>query len=89
MTPSPEAIRSRLLEDPNTPKLAEQLGVPLEEYVKQVMHFVQNPHEEPQLLIVNDEDLRAMGYEPPSAETLSRVLDEAVALAGLTENELT
>ncbi|MFY0577335.1 hypothetical protein ACN28S_26140 [Cystobacter fuscus] len=85
MTPSPEALRSRLLKDPNTPKLAEQLGVPLEEYVKQVMHFVQNPHEEPQLLVVGDEDLRAMGHEPPSAEALSRILDEAVALAGLTQ----
>jgi hypothetical protein len=85
MTPSPEAIRSRLLQDPNTPKLAEQLGVPLEEYVQQVMYFVQNPHEEPQLLVVEDEDLRAMGHEPPSAEALDRILDEAVALADLTE----
>ncbi|WP_257459622.1 hypothetical protein [Archangium lipolyticum] len=85
MTPSPEAIRSRLLADPNTPKLAEQLGVPLEKYVQQVVHFVQNPQEEPQLLVVEDEDLRAMGHEPPEIESLDHLLDEAVAVADLME----
>jgi hypothetical protein len=48
------------------------------------MHFVQNPHEEPQLLVVEDEDLRAMGYEPSSAEAMNRSLDEAVAVVELT-----
>jgi hypothetical protein len=85
MAPTPESIRSQLLADPDSTQLAEQLGVPLEEYVQQVVHFVTNPQEEPQLLLVEDEDLRGQGLEPPDAEAMARHLEEAVALASASD----
>jgi hypothetical protein len=76
-----EALRKRILEDPNTAKIAESLEVPLDEYVKQVVHFVLHPTEEPSLYIVEDADLEAMGTPAPDSEEMGRYILEAVAVA--------
>jgi hypothetical protein len=76
----PAAIRRALLEDPNTAAIAEKLGVPLEEYLQQVIHFAMNPDVEPTLYIVPDKDLRAMGLEPPDPTKMGRFLTESVAV---------
>jgi len=68
-SPSSEALRAQLLKDPYTVKLAEELGVPLDEYVQQVLHFMQHPGEELQIL---DEDV-------------ARFLDEAAPGASASE----
>ena len=75
---SPEALKKKLLEDPNTPKLAETLGLPLEDYVQLVMHYV-TTGEEPQFFVVSDENLRKLGYEPPDPKAMSAYLTQAVA----------
>jgi hypothetical protein len=77
----PEVIRKKVLSDPNTAKIAENLGVPLEEYVNQVIHFVLNPNAEPSLYVVEDEDLRAMGYPPPDADAMGQYIIEAATIA--------
>jgi hypothetical protein len=81
----PEVIRKKVLADPNTAEIAKNLGVSLEEYVNQVVHYVLHPNEDPSVYIVEDEDLRAMGYEPPSGEEIGRVVmnaaNEAAAIA--------
>ena len=84
-TPSSESLKARLLEDPSTAQLAEQLGVPLNEYIQQVLHFMQHPGEEPQLLVVEDEDLRSAGYSVPAEEAMARFLEQAAAEANRAE----
>lgn len=77
----PEALRKKILDDPNTARIAEELGVPLEEYVEQVLFYAMNPQAEPQLYVVEDADLRAMGVEPPDPDAMGKYLIEAVTLA--------
>ena len=75
---SPEALKKKLLDDPNTAKLAETLGLPLEDYVKLVLHYA-TTGDQPQFFVVPDEDLRKLGYEPPDPKAMSAYLVEAVA----------
>lgn len=79
-SPESEALRKKILADPNTAKIAENLGVPLEDYVNQVLHFALNPKAEPQVYVVEDAALRQMGYEPPDAEAMGKYIVEAAAL---------
>jgi hypothetical protein len=81
----PEALRKRVLENPYSEQIAQHLGVPLQEYVDQVVHYVLHPKEDPGLYIVEDEDLRAMGCEPPDPEAMGRFVEEAAALAEAAE----
>lgn len=76
----PATLRATLLADPTTKGIAKNLGVPLEDYVEQVLHFAANPQEEPSLYVVEDEDLRQLGYEPPDEEAMGQYLVEAVAV---------
>lgn len=82
----PQALRQRILDDPNTAKIAEKIGVPLEQYVADVMHFVQNPGADPSVYVVEDEDLRSKGYEPPDADAIGRYLIEAAAVASAADS---
>lgn len=79
-TKSPEEMRKKLVEDPNTAKIAEQLKMPLEEYITLVMHYATSG-EKPQFFIVKDEDLRKMGHEPPDKAKMEKYVVETVATA--------
>ncbi len=74
---SPEALKKLLMDDPNTAKLAETLGLPLEDYLQLVVHYA-TTGEEPQFFIVSDEDLKKMGHEPPDPAKMSAYLKETV-----------
>lgn len=76
---NPEAMRKQLMEDPDTQGIAQSLGVELEAYVDQVIHYVMNPGEDPELYTVPDDDLRAMGLEPPSQEDIGRHIIEGLS----------
>ena len=86
-TTAPDAatIKAKLLADPNTKAIAEKIGVDLNEYVDQVVFFVQNPKADPQLYVVEDEDLRKLGMEPPDEEEMGRYVMEVAQLATATE----
>ncbi|PTL79618.1 hypothetical protein [Vitiosangium sp. GDMCC 1.1324] len=63
-----EKLRAELLEDSDTKRIAKAVGMELEAYVELVLDYVQNPDKQPVLQVASDEELRAAGYEPPSAE---------------------
>jgi hypothetical protein len=77
----PQALRQKIRDDPYSEQIAQHLGVSLQEYVDQVVHYVLHPKEDPGLYIVKDKDLRAMGLEPPDAQAMGRFVVEAAALA--------
>lgn len=84
-----EKMKRELMDNAETIGIASQLGIPLEEYVAQVMHFVVNPDAEPQLLLVEDADLKAQGFPVPDAgeileyvEGQVKVLEEAGEVSG-------
>jgi 5-deoxy-D-glucuronate isomerase len=52
---NPLEIKKKILADPNTAKIAQTLGVDLAEYVEGVVHFVMNPDQKPELVVVTDE----------------------------------
>lgn len=86
--PSPQkiaAIKKKLLADPNTAGIAKNVGLSLDDYVKQVMSFVANPALEPELYIVKDKDLRKHGFEPPDPSAIIHYLKEAKELIEVTE----
>ncbi len=78
------ALTKQVLADPNTARIAEKLGIPLEEYVQQVVYFATHPKAEPNLLVVRDADLRAMGRPPPDENEMGRYLIEAVKMGEAT-----
>lgn len=78
---SPEALRTKLLHDPYTAKIAAELGIPIDEYVQQVLHFAQRPSVEPQLLVVEDEDLINQGHTLLDEKDMARFLVESVTEA--------
>lgn len=77
----PEALRKQLMADPETQGIAKNLGVELKDYVDQVVHYVQHPNEDPPIYMVEDEDLRSVGWEPPDPDAIGRHLLEVVAVS--------
>lgn len=85
LPPSLAALREQLRTSPFTPELARELGVSLEEYIDQVVHFVLNPGEEPQLAVVETDGLLDQGHCPPREEDMARYLDRAVLIASAVD----
>ncbi|MBI3184209.1 MAG: hypothetical protein HYZ28_18915 [Myxococcales bacterium] len=81
----PKALRAKIERDPNTAKIAKELQIPVEEYVEMVLHYALNPNEEPELVMVKDEDLRAHGYKPPRMEDIVDYLKESAEISGVHE----
>ena len=84
-----EKMKRELMANTETIGIAKELGIPLEDYVAQVMHFIVNPDAEPQMLLVEDKDLKANGFEVPDpkeilkfAEDQVKVLEEAGEITG-------
>jgi len=78
---SPAELEKLLRDDPNTAALAKELDVTLEEYVKQVLQFAAHPELEPQLIVVDDDDLRSEGFQPADSEAMGQYLVELAAVA--------
>lgn len=68
--PDLDALRARLLADPETQSIAEALEVSIEAYVDQVLHYVANPQEEPQYAVLETEVAESRGL-PTFTELLS------------------
>lgn len=74
-------VRDRVMSDPNTAKIAKELNIPVEDYVTQVVYFVLHPEADPEMLLVEDEDLIKEGHTPPKQSEMIAYLKEAVAVA--------
>jgi hypothetical protein len=73
-----EKIKRELMSNTETIGIAKELGIPLEDYVAQVMHFIVNPDAEPQMLLVEDQDLKAAGFEVPNADEVLKFAEDQV-----------
>ncbi|MBL8918176.1 MAG: hypothetical protein JNJ54_04910 [Myxococcaceae bacterium] len=71
-------LRAKILADPNVAKIAKELGKDLDEYVNTIGYYINNPGTEPGFLVVDDDDLRKMGVEPPTAEQLEANVRQSV-----------
>ncbi len=76
----PDAIRAKVLADPNTAEIAESLGVELDDYVDRVVEFVMNPKLKPELVAASDAALKAAGHTPPDQAEIVAYLKSAAAL---------
>jgi hypothetical protein len=81
-------LRKKVLADENTAEIARTLGVPTDEYVDQIAHFLLSPPQEPWLYVIEDEDLLAMGLVPPDREEMGRFVMDAARLAEAAEGRL-
>jgi hypothetical protein len=86
--PDTRALRKRVLADENTAELARTLGVSTDDYIDHVVHFLRHTQEEPELYVVEDPNLRAMGLERPDPEEMGRFVLEAASLAEAAEGKL-
>src|SRR5687767_182325 len=74
-----ESLRRTLLDDPNTRKIAETLGLPVEEYVQHVIEFATNPGSEPEFVAIPDAELKKMGAPtPPSIQEMTSHVKESL-----------
>jgi len=69
-----EVVRAELLKDPDTKRIAKAVGMELEAYVELVLQYAQDKDKEPVLNVVSDEELRAAGFNPPTAEDVAKLL---------------
>lgn len=76
-----EVARQRLLEDAETRKIAETLGMELEAYVERVLYYAQHREAEPELTVLEDED-----GQPP--EGVASVEEVEAWLEGVASGEL-
>jgi len=76
-----EMVQKRVMSDPNTAKIAKELDIPLEQYVAQVCYYVLHPEADPDMVLVEDEDLIKMGHQPPKQSEMLAYIKEAVAVA--------
>jgi len=86
--PTPNELqiaKRKVLEDPNTRKIAENLGMPFDDYVALVMKFVENPNMEPTLTVVPDDILRSQGFKPPTRQEVTAKIKEYVENRLITE----
>ena len=86
--PTPNELliaKRKVIEDPNTRKIAENLGLPFDEYVALVMKFVENPNMEPILTVVPDDVLRSQGFKPPTRKEVTDKVTEYVENRLITE----
>jgi hypothetical protein len=72
-----EVVRAELLKDSDTKRIAKAVGMEIEAYVELVLQYAQDKDKEPELDVASDEDLRAAGFNPPSAEDVAKVLISA------------
>jgi hypothetical protein len=73
-----EKMKRELMENQETIGIAKTLNIPLEAYVAQVLHFLANPNAEPEVLLVEDDDLRANGFEVPDADEMLKFAEDQV-----------
>lgn len=59
-----EEIRAELMKDPDTARIAKAVNMELGDYVEKVLDYLQHPEKRPVFEMIDDEDLRAVGYEP-------------------------
>jgi hypothetical protein len=69
-----EVVRAELLKDADTKRIAKAVGMELEAYVELVLQYAQDKDKEPVLEVVEDEELRAAGFNPPSPEQVGQLL---------------
>ncbi len=69
-----EVVRAELLKDADTKRIAKAVGMELEAYVELVLQYAQDKDKEPVLDVVEDEDLKAAGYNPPTGEQVGQML---------------
>ena len=72
--------RAKILSDPNVAKMAEELEMPLDEFVNTVGYYLNNPGVEPAFAVVSDENLKKLGIEAPSAEAIEANVRASVEL---------
>lgn len=86
MPKDPAAIRAKILADPNIATIAEKLHVEnMEEFIDKIVHYAMNPSAEPQLYVVEDEDLIKAGFTPPNGAEIEAYMNQAIATFGAHE----
>ena len=58
--------KQQLRDDPETQKIADALGVDIEDYIEQVIHYAQRPQLDAQVKVVPDEEFEEAGISVPS-----------------------
>jgi hypothetical protein len=82
---TPEAIRTALLADPNVAELAKTIGVSIDDYIEQVIHFAMNPGADPQLGVLTAEGFAEAGLPPPPTDDqIGRYLIDALQVHNAT-----
>lgn len=71
-----EALKKKLIADPNTAEIAKTVGMPYEEYIETVMRYLANPNLEPQVYVAEDDELRKAGYEPPDINKIAAYIQD-------------
>ncbi|NBD12730.1 MULTISPECIES: hypothetical protein [Corallococcus] len=69
-----EVVRAELLKDPETKRIADAVGMKLEDYVELVLEYAQDKDKEPMLNVVSDEELKANGFPVHTVEEVGEFL---------------
>lgn len=68
--PSDQDLMAKILAEPATSKIADSLGISIEEYAARVLFYIKNPKADPQLNVLTPEQEKAAGV-PSMAEAVT------------------
>ncbi|MBI2378407.1 MAG: hypothetical protein HYV07_30695 [Deltaproteobacteria bacterium] len=71
-----EVFRQELRDDPETTKMAEALGLTVDEFVEKVIGYAKNPDKEPELVVIDEEEAAEEGIDVPSVADVQRWLKD-------------
>jgi hypothetical protein len=77
----------RLARDPDTQRIAQSLGMRLEDYVELLIFYARDLSRGPELRLAPDEDLAQAGYTPPSVVEVGRFLLRTAARHAMEKSE--
>ena len=69
-------IRKQLSEDPDTLEIAKAFKIPVETYIDMVLKYAQNPDLEPELTILDEDEIQTHGETLPTQAEVMKWLEQ-------------
>ena len=69
-------VRQQLLDDPSTREIAKAFKIPVEKYIEMVLKYAQNPDLEPELTILDEDEIQTHGEVLPTENEVVAWLEQ-------------
>lgn len=78
----PADVLAQVLADPNTEVIAQSLGLSVDEYARQVVHFILHPTQPPHVMVLSAAALQSRGQTPIDPKEVLAYVTQSAEMAG-------